>query len=134
MIVKRLLPSVPPFGQYEWLRLPFGLKSSPARFCLMLSTVLKGCEDFCGMYIDDLLVFSDSWEDHVRHISELFTRFETAGLTVKLSKCFFGCAQIEYLGHVVGEGRVSPGDLKVKALLDAPPPRNKRQLRSFLGL
>ena len=123
-----------PFGQWTFRCLPFGLKTSNAKFSFMMSQILQNWDEFCGVYIDDVVIFSDTWEDHMKHIEEVLKRLSSAGLTVKLSKCYFACAEIEYLGHIVGRGNMSPGELKVKALLDALPPRNKRQLRSFIGM
>ena len=123
-----------PFGQFQWTCLPFGLKTSPSRFCLMMSKILAGLEHICAVYIDDIVIFSDSWEDHLFHIATVLKRLRSAGLTVKLTKCFFACPELEYLGHMVGIGKVSPGVLKVKALLDSPRPLCKRQVMSLVGL
>ena len=122
-----------PFGTYRWKRVPFGLKISPACFNSMLSDVLRGLEDCCGLYIDDIVIHSSSYRQHIKHVRLVLERLRRAGLTVKLSKCYFACASIEYLGHVVGLGQVRPKEQKVKDLLAADHPSGKRQLQSFLG-
>ena len=61
-----------------------------------MSQILQNCDEFCGVYIDDVVIFSDTWEDHMKHIEEVLKRLSSAGLTVKLSKCYFAFAEIEY--------------------------------------
>jgi hypothetical protein len=99
-----------------------------------MAQVLKGLEEFCGVYIDDILIGSETWEDHVRHVGIVLSRLRDAGLTVKLTKCEFACSEVEYVGHRVGHGIMSPKEVKVKALLDAPRPQSKRDLQRLLGL
>lgn len=123
-----------PFGQYHWLRLPFGLKTSPMNFSSRLSKVLDGLDAFCCAYIDDIVIGSDTWDEHVSHVSAVLGRLRDAGLTVKLAKCEFACQSIECVGHRVGQGVMSPKEAKVKALLEAPRPKGKRDLQRLLGL
>ena len=122
------------FGSYNWKRLPFGLKISPSVFSSMISSVLEGLEDICGVYIDDIVTFSENWDDHIKHCCIVFDRLLKAKLTVKLAKCSFACKEIEYLGHVVGLGKIMPMELKVKSLMETSRPQTKKQLQSFLGL
>ncbi|XP_072178114.1 uncharacterized protein [Diadema setosum] len=83
---------------------------------------------------NDVLVFSNTWEEHVAHLRELFQRLSHAGLVVNLAKCEFGKACVTYLGHKVGRGRVAPRDAKVRAIVDFPVPSSKRELQRFLGM
>jgi len=122
-----------PFGLFEFQRLPFGLKTSPAQFQYLIQKVLEGMSDFCGAFIDDIVVFSNSWTEHLQHVQMVLERLLNAKLTVKLSKCSLACHEIEYLGHKVGGGKMSPREVKVKALLDMPRPVNRKQVQSFLG-
>ena len=122
-----------PSGLYQWTRLPFGLKSSPTQFQYMMSKVLSGLGSYCGVYIDDVLIFSNNFDEHMIHVAEVFSRLRDANLTVKLAKCCFACDQLDYLGHVIGKGKMSPREAKVKALLDLPRPTTKKRLQSFLG-
>ena len=91
---------------------------------------LKGCD----AYIDDIIIYSDTWEEHLRIIRELFKRLLDAKLTINLSKSEFCHAVVTFLGHIVGQGQVRPIDAKVKAILDFPEPTCKRQLMRFLGM
>jgi hypothetical protein len=122
-----------PFGQYQWLRLPFGLKTSPNNFNSCVSAVLKGLESFSGAYVDDVCIFSDTFQEHVEHVHAVLSRFRQAGMTIRLAKCSFAVDKVDYCGHEVSLGTISPRQLKVQALLDAPRPATKRQLQSFLG-
>ena len=122
-----------PFGLFQWTRTPFGLKTSASLFQSMICKVLKGLEHICGVYIDDIIVFSNSFEEHLHHVSLVLNRLMQHKLTVKLIKCHFACKYVDYLGHTIGQGVMSPLMAKVKALLDMPRPSNKKQLQSVLG-
>ena len=95
-----------PFGLFQFRRMPFGLQGAPATFQRMMDRLLDGLGGFTGAYLDDLVVFSQSWEEHLHHLDSVLTRLREAGLTAKPKKCQFGMAQCAYLGHVVGGGRV----------------------------
>ncbi|XP_071504452.1 uncharacterized protein [Diadema antillarum] len=124
---------VTPSGLYQCRVMPFGMKNSPATFQRMMNRVIAG-HDNCVVYIDDVLVFSNTWEEHVAHLRELFRRLSHAGLVVNLAKCEFGKACVTYLGHKVGRGSVAPRDAKVRAIVDFPVPASKRELQRFLGM
>ncbi len=123
-----------PFGQFEYLRLPYGLKSSPLKFSCMISKALYGLDEFCGMYIDDIIVHSKTFEDHVRHVSIVFDRLCKANLTVRLCKCFFCVDKVDYVGHNVGNGQMSPREARIQSLADTARPIDRKTLRSFLGM
>ena len=99
-----------------------------------LAKALNGLHDCCGMYIDDIVVHSETWDQHLTDVRRVLQRLLQARLTVRLVKCFFACSEVDYLGHTVGIGRISPRQATVQSLIDATAPRNKKQLRSFLGL
>ena len=123
-----------PFGMtYQYRVLPFGLKNFPACFCTMINNKLGNLSDICGVYLDDTVIYSNTWEEHLTHIATVLNRLHESNLTVKLIECYFVCPQVEYLGHIVGLGQMKPAELKVKALLEVQPPQNRRQLKSFLG-
>jgi hypothetical protein len=84
--------------------------------------------------LDDVIIFSKTWEEHIKHIKLVFDRIRKAGLTLKKAKCCFATAQCEYLGHVIGLNSVTPQRAKVEALLNFPRPNNHKQLRQFLGI
>ena len=113
--------------------MPFGMRNAPAtfqRFINQVTAEIEGCE----AYIDDVIIYSDNWSDHVKQIGTFFAKLKKAKLTINLAKCEFGCAQVSYLGHVVGQGEVKPIDAKVKAISEFPTPKNKKELMRFLGM
>ncbi|XP_062830648.1 uncharacterized protein LOC134297351 [Anolis carolinensis] len=121
-------------GLYEFSVLPFGLKNSPATFQRLVDKVLSGLGNFCVAYMDDIGIFSNSWEDHLKHLDIVLGRLKEAGLTIKASKCKLGKNTTKYLGHLVGGGCIRPDPTKVKAIHQWPVPKTKKQVRSFLGL
>eukprot|EP00731_Ephydatia_muelleri_P034136 Em0048g12a len=123
-----------PSGLFQFTRMPFGLKGAPATFQRLVDRVLQGLEEFSGAYIDDIIVFSKLWTDHIRHLQVVLGRLQLAGLTVKISKCHFGVTACSYLGFVVGGGLVKPEPSKVQAVLNFPTPTDKTGVRAFLGL
>lgn len=122
------------FGHFQWKYMPFGLRNAPATFQRLVKNVLAGLEDFTGAYLDDIIIFSKTWSDHLRHLYLVFSRIQKAGLTIKRSKCVFATAEVEFLGHKVGLGKVEPRRKTVQVLLEFPRPSNQKQLRSYLGL
>ena len=125
---------VTPFGHFQWKYMPFGLRNAPATFQRLVHKVLFRLDEFTAAYLDDILIFSNTWHEHVCHIKEVLKRIKQAGLTIKTSKCDFATAEVEYLGHTIGLGKVAPRNAKVLALQEFPRPTNKKQLQSFLGL
>ena len=102
-----------PWGKYEFLRMSFGLRNAPATFQRCMNSVLQGMNGYSNAYIDDIIVFSKSWEEHVRHITCVLSRLRSIGIRVKPSKCEWGATSLQYLGHVVGKGVVSVTNAKV---------------------
>jgi hypothetical protein len=123
-----------PHGLFQWKVMPFGLRNAPATFERLVKRILSGLDAFTCSYLDDIIIFSSTWSDHLRHLQQVFDRIRSAGLTVKKSKCVFANAEVEYLGHKIGLGKVEPRYKTVQALLEFPRPSDVKQLRSFLGL
>ncbi len=121
-----------PEGKFRYRRLPFGHKNAPATFQSMVDGVLRDV-NHCVGYIDDILVYSSSWEEHLVDLDRLFSVLFGRGLCVKRGKCCFGRVRVLYLGHLVGCGRLSIPEERVKAVKDWPRPTVKRQLKTFLG-
>ncbi len=119
------------FLQYNVMA--FGMRNAPVTFQRLMQRVLSGVKN-CKSYLDDLVIYSNSWEDHVTRLDLVFSRLAEASLTMNLSKCEFAKAVITYLGKMVGQGHVKPVMAKVSAILDFPIPVNKRELRRFLGM
>ena len=122
---------VTPFGQFQFSVMPFGLKGAPATFQRMMDKLVGDMEGFAASYMDDIVIYSASWDEHLTHIQQVL---ECLGLTAKPSKCKFGMAECNYLGHVVGRGIVRPDPTKLEAVDSFPIPKTKQQLRRFLDL
>jgi hypothetical protein len=124
-----------PGGHYEFNRLPFGLSNSPSNFQRLMDTVLKsliGSE--CGIFVDDVIIFSNSAEKHAQRLAHVLQRFEKASPQLHPGKCAFAKPQVQYLGYVLSEKGVSASPDKVKAVREYPVPKNARDVRACLGL
>ena len=123
-----------PFGFFQYTVMPFGLKGAPATFQRLMDGVLEGAWEYAGAYLDDVVIFSATWEEHLVHVRDVFQRIKDAGLTINPAKCSLAKSQVEYLGFIIGSGVVRPQVGKVSALTDTPVPKTKSQVRSFLGM
>ena len=124
---------VMPFGKYEFLQVPFGLAQAPAFFQHLMNKVLDNCP-FAMTYLDDIIIFSDTEEEHLAHIEEIFKRLEAADLKMKRSKCDFFKKHIYYLGHLISADGIQPLKDKLDMIRDMPAPRNSKEVKQFLGL
>ena len=120
-------------GLYRYNRLPFGISSAPAIFQRMMEGILQGIPHVT-VYIDDILVTGATDREHLENLQEVLTHLEKAGIRLKKHKCAFMLAAVEYLGHEITEAGLKPTVDKVRALVEAPVPKDVSQLRSFLGL
>ena len=122
-------------GLYQFRQMPFGLCNAPASFQRMMDTVLARFKwRTCLVYIDDVVVFSDTFTEHLLRLDEVLTAIGDAGLELQRKKCRFAADSTVYLGyHVYGEG-VSPDPAKVRAMLDFSPPTSVTELRRFMGV
>lgn len=123
-----------PWGLFQFTVLPFGLHGAPATFQRLMDQVLHDCSDFAAAYLDDIVIHSNTWEEHVEHLRTVLDHLHSAGLTVNPSKCVFAAAETEYLGHVIGKGVIRPQVSKIEAMESSPLPQTRKQLRSFLGM
>ena len=103
---KTLSAFVTPDGFYQYKVMPFGMKNPPATFQRLINTITSGLVG-CELYLDDIVLYSGTWEDHLAQMRSLFDRLTDANLTVNLSKCEFAQAQVTFLGHVVGYDHLS---------------------------
>lgn len=131
---KDITTFVSPFGRWRFIRMPFGLKNAPATFQRAMEKVLAPCEGFASCYIDDVLVYSKDWDEHLLHLENVFKELQRHGLTVKPGKCQFGMAHLEYLGHVVGGGQLAVPEYRIENLKNYKRPETQKDLRSFLGM
>ena len=124
---------VMPFGKYEFLQVPFGLAQVPAFFQHLMNKVLDNCS-FAMMYLDDIIIFSNTEEEHLAHIEEIFRRLEAADLKMKRSKCNFFKKHIHYLGHLISADGIRPLKDKLDTIRDMPAPRSSKEVKQFLGI
>ena len=120
-------------GKFEFLRMPFGVRNAPAVLQELMQTLLNTHKAFSTAYMDDVVIFSDNWEDHLRHIDMVLTTLRQAGLTANPKKCRWGGQSIEFLGHQVGAEKVSMPEHRVQALSNYTRPSTKKGLQAFLG-
>ena len=118
------------FGKFEYVRLPFGLVNAPAYFQRLMDEALM--DDPAQPYLDDIAVVDQEWKEHLAHLEKVFKICRL--ISLKRSKCSFGNAKLDYLGHQVGSGEILPQDAKIAAILGFPKPKTKKQMQSFLGL
>ena len=121
-------------GLYEFQVMPFGLCNAPATFQRLMQRILRSLEDFCSVYIDDVIVFSSSIEEHLDHLKQIFARLQRVGLRLQPKKCIFGSQEVLYLGHLVSAKGIYPNPAKTKAVMEFPVPTNVKAVRRFLGL
>jgi hypothetical protein len=123
------------YGSYEFMVMPFGLTNAPTTFCTLMNDIFREwLDDFVVVYIDDILIYSSSLEEHAEHLRKVFQRLRENKLYAKLEKCKFGVTEVDFLGHRITQEGLKMDDHKVKEILDWEPPKSVPALRSFLGL
>ena len=123
------------YGHYEYLVLPFGLTNAPATFQgLMHAVLMPFLDDFVLVYLDDIMIYSQTWEEHLQQIAKVLDRLREHKLYAKISKCEFGRLKTEFLGHIVSNHGIGVDPKKIEAVLAWPSPENIHDLRAFLGL
>lgn len=122
-------------GHFEFQRMPFGLKNSPATFQRMMDQALAGLnQDICFVYMDDIIIWGQDFEDFLKNIQTVFQRLESCGLTLQPDKCEFMKEEFVYLGHTISKNGLQPNDEKIKSVKEFPIPKNPKEIKSFLGL
>jgi hypothetical protein len=125
---------ITPFGLFEYIRMPMGPACSAATYQRMMDKLLVGLDTFSAAYIDDIIIFSETWPDHLRHVKTVLTRLQQANLTAKPKKCNFGTKETIYLGHKVGQGILRPVPKKIDAVKNLPRPQTKKDVKCTMGL
>ena len=130
---------ITPQGLFEFRVMPFGLANAPAVFQRVMQRMLHGLNaevgtEFVSVYIDDILIFSKTLEEHLYHIEVVLRRIRTTGLKLKPSKCSFVREEVEYLGHIITPDGLRVNPSKVAAMVEFPTPTSLQSLRQFLGL
>ena len=125
-------------GLFEFCVMPFGLTNVPAVFQRLMQKVLSDLKiddgrDFAEVYIDDVLIFSETLAEHLQHIRLVLERLKKAGLKLKPAKCHFLRESVEYLGHLITQG-LKPNPKQAKAVIEFPVPESMTNVRQFLGL
>jgi hypothetical protein len=124
---------ITPFGLWEFLKMPFGLKNAAQAFQRLMDGILLGI-DFCFVYLDDLLIASATEEEHLKHLEIVFKLLADNGLVLNREKCVLGATQLDFLGHKVSAAGIKPQPAKIDAILELPQPTTTLALQSFLGM
>ena len=122
-----------PFGKYEHVKVPFGLAQAPAYFQELMTGVLKDLP-FAMAYLDDIIIYSSTPEEHLKYIKTVFEKLRHTKLSMKLSKCHFFAKEMQYLGHILGIEGIKPVPAKTEAIKAMHPPVNPIQVCTFLRL
>ena len=122
-------------GVFEYNRMPFGLANSPACFMRLMTRVLQGLMwETCLVYLDDIIVFSSNFNEHITRLREVFQRFRNANLSLKPKKCSFLKSETKFLGHIINSEGIKPLPEKIEKIKNYPRPKNVKDVQSFLGL
>ena len=122
-------------GLYEFKVLPMGISNAPSIFQRTMDVILSGLAwHCCCVYLDDILVFSKTFEEHLLHLDMLFTRLAEHKIYLKISKSNFCMHEVKYLGHILSRNGIRPNPEKIKEVMDCKPPTDQASLRRFLGL
>jgi len=124
---------ITPFGLWEFLRMPFGLKNAGQSFQRLMDRLLSGL-DFIFVYLDDILIASCDEETHLSHLRQVLERLREGGLLLNMEKCQFGASSVEFLGHRVDAAGLQPLSSHVQAIRQVPQPQDTTQLQRFLGM
>ena len=123
------------YGTFKFLRLPMGLKTSPKSFQLLMDKVFRGLTFKSVLcYLDDVLICSETFEQHFADLQGVFNRFYSAGLKLQPSKCHFAQRRCVFLGHEISRDGIKPPSNKVELILNYPSPTNIKELRRIMGL
>ncbi|MEL7521519.1 MAG: reverse transcriptase family protein, partial [Cyanobacteria bacterium J06553_1] len=132
---KELTAFSTPEGHYQFKVMPFGLRNAPTTFSRLMDLVLKGIKGvFVLSYLDDIIVYSKNEKEHLRHLEQVLTRLQTAGLKLRLSKCEFFKKRLQFLGHVVDATGVHTQSDKINKVKNWPDLKDKKEVQRFLGL
>lgn len=119
---------------YQFTVSPFGIKTSPSALIKFLHQILNKYDNFCIHYFDDILIFSNSLEEHLVHLNIIFNTLKENGMKLNLQKCLIAQKEVEYLGHILSGQGIKIDETRIKEIREFPRPRKLKSLRSFLGL
>lgn len=122
-------------GHYEFIRMPFGLKNAPATFQRLMNNVLKDfINKICVVYLDDILIFSTSFDEHLLSIRKIMERLREVNLKVQIDKCHFAEEYTNFLGHTITNGGIKPNNDKIEAIQKMKLPSTVKEIKQFLGI
>lgn len=123
-------------NHWQWTCLPFELKIAPATYQRIMSGIIKrnNLEKFCISYIDDILISSKTFEEHLEHLEKVFQAIKSEGFRIKFVKCTFATHEIKYLGHVILSDTVKPLNDNLISIRNFPTPTSRKNIRKFLGM
>ena len=121
------------FGLYQFLKMPFGISTAPSIFQELMAKILAGSKH-AKAFIDDVLIFSKTPDEHLIHLEDVFQRLSEAGIKLKMSKCKFFQSQIKFLGHVISSEGIAPDPEKISAIKNLKAPQTVKEVRSFIGM
>jgi hypothetical protein len=122
-----------PFGLYEWNVLPQGLRNAPPSFQRIMNNILSSCTYFCLVYLDDIVIFSRTYDEHLFHLEQVLNALQLHNLTLNPPKCQLAKQTIEYLGHVITSTTITPLPDKIQSILLLPEPKTLAQANRFIG-
>ena len=122
-----------PFSKFEYVKVPFRLAKAPTYFQELMTGILKDFP-FAIAYLDDIIIFSKTPQEHLSHICLVFEKLGSANLSMKKSKCSFFSKEIQYLGHILSATGIQPLPSKTHAIQNMKPPTTPKQVRALLGL
>ena len=122
-------------GHFQRACLPYGLKTAPAIFQRILSNILRkhGLKEFAVNYIDDILIYSTSFQEHIKHVKQVLEAIIKEGFRLKFKKCTFASDSVKYLGHVIQKNSVRPLKDNLTSIRNFPTPKTQKNIRQFLG-
>jgi ADP-ribose pyrophosphatase YjhB (NUDIX family) len=124
-----------PLGSYEFLVMPFGLVNAPSTFQRFMETALKPyLLKFCMVYIDDIIIFSKTEQEHLEHVRLILETLNKFQVKIKLSKCEFFKIKLDFLGHVISREGISPQPKKIQSIVEWPKPTSVKEVQQFMGL
>jgi len=124
-----------PYGHYEFNRMPFGLKNAPATFQRLMNAVLAGLQGIrCLVYLDDIVIYGSSLQEHNKRLTEALQRLRKHNLKLQVEKCEFLRKEVTYLGHIISEDGISPDPAKLSAVKNFPTSKKVKDVQSFIRL
>lgn len=122
-------------GHYEYVRMSFGLKNAPSTFQRVIDNVLRELVGkICLVYIDDIIIFSTSLQEHIQSITKVFDKLRESNFKIQMGKCEFLRKEIAFLGHIITTQGIKPNPAKVHVIKNFPIPKTRREIKAFIGL